>query len=151
MEELDKRRIGTSTLLHKLLKANNLPSFFKENEKLLYTPDFNHYILDLCRRTGTKPEQIIKRTMIERTYGHQLFNGTRKPSRDKVLQLAFGFGLNFKETQKLLEIAQKKQLYPRIKRDAVIIYCLENHKSDLETQNMLADLNLTLLGGLKDG
>ncbi len=151
MEEAKQGKIRTSVLLHKLLKAKNLPKFLEENEKILKVPKFNYYIIELCQKTGLVVEQVIKRTTIERTYGHQLFNGTRKPSRDKVIQLAFGFGLDVEETQKLLQVAQKAPLYPRIKRDAVILYCLENHRSDMEVQDMLADLKLTILGGQRDG
>jgi hypothetical protein len=96
---------------------------------------------------GQVPERVIKLASIERTYGHQLFNGTRKPSRDKVIQLAFGFGLDVDETQELLKIAQKSLLYPKIKRDAVILYCLNNHKSIIQTQSVLETLGVILLGG----
>jgi transcriptional regulator with XRE-family HTH domain len=144
-------RIKTGEFLHKLLKAKDLTSFLENNEEHLQTTVFHHYINELCRKTDTIPEQVIKRTTIERTYGHQLFNGTRKPSRDKVLQLAFGFGLEVDEAQKLLTVAQKSLLYPRIKRDAVLLFCLQNHRSELEAQDMLAEFKLTLLGGLKDG
>ena len=61
------------------------------------------------------PAQVIERSQIERTYGHQLFNGTRRPSRDKVLQLALGLGLSVDETQRLLRAAGKSPLYPRLK------------------------------------
>jgi transcriptional regulator with XRE-family HTH domain len=93
------------------------------------------------------PEQVIRKAGIERSYGHQLFNGTRKPSRDKVIQLAFGLGLDLDETQKMLQLAQKSPLYPKIKRDAAIVYCLTHDKDIMETQTMLHSLDLTLLGG----
>jgi len=92
------------------------------------------------------PEHIIKQSMIERTYGHQLFNGTRNPSRDKVVQLAFGFGLDVEGTQKLLVASQKSPLYPKIMRDAAILYCINHKKDILETQDLLQDLCLSLLG-----
>ena len=45
-----------------------------------------------------------------RNYAYQLFNGTRKPSRDKVIQLAFGFGLSVDDTQELLKVARQAPL-----------------------------------------
>ncbi len=110
-------------------------------------PEFHEYITDICKTEGKVPEQVILQASIERTYGHQLFNGTRKPSRDKVIQLAFGLELNVEDTQKLLRIAGKSALYPKIKRDATIIFCLVNHKNVDETQSVLHSLGLTLLGG----
>jgi hypothetical protein len=109
-------------------------------------PPFHVFISELCSSSGQVPEQVIKRAAIERTYGHQLFNGTRKPSRDKVIQLAFGLGLDPNGTQKLLQVARKNALYPRIKRDAAILYCIENKKDVYDTQYVLQSLGLTLLG-----
>lgn len=147
MAQQNEIKIRTSTLLNKLFKTSNLKGFIERNAKNMEIPLFYIYISDLCQTMGQVPERIIKMSSIERTYGHQLFNGTRKPSRDKVIQLAFGFGLDVEETQSLLKIAQKSQLYPKIKRDAVIIYCLNNQKSIIETQGILETLELTLLGG----
>jgi len=47
----------------------------------------------LCHGRGEIAEHIVKQDGSGRTYGHQLFSGRRKPSRDEVIQLAFGFGL----------------------------------------------------------
>ncbi len=113
----------------------------------MHVPPFHVYLSELCRAMDQVPERVIKRSSIERTYGHQLFNGLRRPSRDKVIQLAFGLGLDIKDTQKLLDMAQKNRLYPRIKRDAAVLYCLDRHMDIIETQSMLHELGLTLLGG----
>jgi hypothetical protein len=147
MDKPNTKDINTSTLLRRLFKAVDLEKFIKGNANAISITPFHVYISELCRSTGQKPEQIIKRSSIERSYGHQLFNGTRKPSRDKVLQLAFGFGLGVEDTQKLLKLAQKSELYPKIKRDAAILYCRGNHMDVLETQDILQRLGLTLLGG----
>ena len=138
---------GTSALLRKLFNTPDLEQFMAGNAADMAVPTFHAYITHLCQTTGQVPEQVIKHAAIERTYGHQLFNGTRKPSRDKAIQLAFGLGLDLAGTQRLLQVAQKSPLYPRIKRDAAILYCLNNHQDVLEMQSVLHSLGLTLLGG----
>lgn len=147
MAEQNKQEINTSDLLRRLFKSPDLEKFIQIHSDEMEMPSFHAYISDICKSSGKVPEQVIKRAAIERTYGHQLFNGTRKPSRDKVIQLAFGLELDTDGTQELLRIAQKNQLYPKIKRDAAILYCLENKKDVLETQSVLQSLDLTLLGG----
>jgi len=141
------RKIRTSNLLQRLFKTSNLETFMGKNEDAMQMPSFHTYISELCKEMGLVPERVIKQSSIERSYGHQLFNGIRKPSRDKVIQLAFGFGLDVDGTQKLLKIARKNFLYPRIKRDAAVLYCISHHIGVVEAQNMLQDLGLTLLGG----
>ena len=95
------------------------------------------------------PLRVIEQAQIERTYGHQLFNGTRRPSRDKVLQLALGMGLNVDETQQLLRAALKSPLYPRLKRDAVVLFGLQKGLPLLAVQESLTKYGLSLLGGQK--
>ena len=107
---------GTSTLFRRLFKAADLKDFMEQNEVELQVPGFHEYISQMCAEEGERKESVIKRASIERTYGYQLFNGTRKPSRDKAIQLAIGFGLDLDGTQKLLQVAEKSPLYPRIKR-----------------------------------
>ena len=80
-----------------------------------------------------------------------MFNGTRRPSRDKVIQLAFGFGLGVDETQRLLRAADKSLLYPRLKRDAVILYGLQKSLPILAVQENLVKYGLTMLGGANHG
>lgn len=117
----------------------------EHNAKAMEDIPFHLYLESICDQQGAIPEQVIKRAGIERTYGHQLFNGTRRPSRDKVIQLAIGFGLSFNDTQKLLRVAGKSLLYPKIKRDAAIIHCIHQEKDIFEIQALLQTLGITLL------
>lgn len=139
----------TSTMLRRLMKTSDIKRFIDQNDGRMNAPSFTEYLAACCERAGMLPDHIIKRTDIDRTYGHQLFNGTRAPSRDKVLQLAFGFGFGVEETQKLLRAARKSELYPKLRRDAAIIFCLNKSKSLTETQIILDELGLPLLGGRK--
>jgi hypothetical protein len=113
---------------------------------------FHVYLHRLCVEKDVLPAHIIKKSGIERTFGHQLFNGNRKPSRDKVIQLAFGFDMDYDEAQTMLKIARKSALYPKIERDAVIIHALKNNLPDGDVQATLSELSLPLLGEVgRDG
>lgn len=136
----------TSTLFRQLLKTSNLEKFMKKNAGEMQLQSFSDYIKKLCNEKGEVPEHIIKRANIERCFGHQLFRGSRNPSRDTVIQLAFGFGADIDTAQELLQLAGKNALYPKVKRDAVIIYCLNNHLSMIDTLRVLHDMELPLIG-----
>lgn len=140
-----EKDITTDELLARLFKATQLKDVL-ENEDITQPPLFDEYLRQLCRGKGEIAEHVIKRAGIDRTYGHQLFSGRRKPSRDKVIQLAFGFGLNVEEAQKLLKAARHTALYPKIKRDAAIIYCLARNMEIAGAQDLLADCDLSALG-----
>ena len=140
-------RVNTNTLMKRLFKAADLDTYLEGNESDLHSPDFYTLLKQACEKRNMLPAQVIERAQIERTYGHQLFNGTRRPSRDKVLQLALGLGLSVDETQRLLRAAGKSPLYPRLKRDAALIFCLKNGYDMMETQEILEKHGISLLGG----
>ncbi len=140
------KKIPTDTLLQRLFKTSNISRFIKHYEEQMAPVPFHVYLLNICGDREEIPERVINKSGIERTYGHQLFNGRRKPSRDKVIQLAFGFGMNYSEVQELLKVSRKSPLYPKIKRDAVIIYAIENGMKIENVQEILYDLSLPLLG-----
>ncbi|MDD4297898.1 MAG: hypothetical protein PHC69_13240 [Ruminiclostridium sp.] len=137
---------STTAFFNRLLEAPDIEQFINENADEMRMQTFCEYITQLCNRFGEVPEHIIRRANIERSYGHQIFRGSRNPSRDTVLQLAFGFGIGVDGTQVLLNYAGKNALYPRVKRDAVLIYCLRNHFTIVETQRVLHEMGLPLLG-----
>lgn len=137
---------STSKLLRLLFKAPNLEQFIRNNLEEMQLLSFSEYITELCKKQGNVAERIIKRANIERSFGHQIFRGSRNPSRDTVLQLAFGFEADVETAQELLKFARMSALYPRMKRDAAIIYCLHHHFSVMETQQVLYEMGLPLLG-----
>ena len=143
----EEKRISTDELLKLLFKERSLEHFLQRNESAYLNTGFSDYISTWCKAHQEVPEQLIRRANLEKSFGHQLFSGKRKPSRDTVIQLAFAMGADVAQTQEMLKIARKSLLYPRIKRDTVIIYCLHNHISLVDTQIILQDLELPPLGG----
>ncbi|MCL1831330.1 MAG: hypothetical protein FWG45_00290 [Oscillospiraceae bacterium] len=143
-------KITTDTFLQRLKKTTSIERFIRRHDgdmdKIVY---FHEYITALCVKKDVTPESVIKAADIERTYGHKFFNGARAPTRDKVIQLAFGFRLNFDEAQDLLNAAKKNALHPKVKRDAVIVYALEKKHGLIAVQETLYEMNLPLLGELK--
>lgn len=143
----EEKRISTDELLKLLFKERSLEQFLQRNESAYLNTSFSEYLSDWCKEHHEVPEQLIRRANLEKSFGHQLFTGKRKPSRDTVIQLAFAMGADVASTQEMLKIARKSLLYPRIKRDTVLIYCLHNHISLVDTEIILTDLNLPILGG----
>lgn len=139
-------KISTSALWTNLFRAPSVKTYFQNNNEDLGLPTFSEYISSLCRERNEVPERIIKRAWIERAFGHQIFRGVRNPSRDTVLQLAFGFEADIEQAQSLLRYAGHCALYPRIKRDATICYCLKHGCSITETQQMLESFGLPMIG-----
>ena len=142
----NNKALTTEELLKTIFKLDDIKKALDTQENGFIFPDFNEYIMKLSEEKNESHEKIITRAGLERSYGHKLFAGTRKPSRDTVIRMAFGFEANVELAQEMLKVAGKSQLYPRIKRDIVIMYCLYNHLSVEKTQMYLSELDLPILG-----
>lgn len=136
----------TNNLLHLFVNGRDFKRVLDKNEDEFKEQSISEYLQRLCAEREMVPGQVIQKSQIDRTYGHQIFNGTRVPSRDKLIQLAFGMGLSLDETQKLLKISGKGALYAKIKRDAACIFGISHGMSVMEVQELLASIEVPLLG-----
>jgi hypothetical protein len=141
-------KFRTTKLWEQLFKVPSLDSFLDENEKEVDLPAFHVFISALCEQRGEVPERVVRRADIERSYGHSLFRGARRPSRDTVLQLAFGFQADLELAQSLLKHAGHSPLYPRVRRDVVVSFCLIHQMSFVQAQDLLSKKELPLIGGV---
>ena len=139
--------LKTSKLWDQLFKAPSLDAYLGKNEAEILPP-FYEYINALCKQRGEKPAGVIWRAGIERSFGYQVFRGDRKPSRDTVLLLAFGFEADVELAQSLLKHAGYGPLYPRVRRDVVIAYSLRNGIGLADTQEALIELGLPTIGAM---
>ena len=136
---------STNDLLKQIVGSKNFWDVLDGNKDTFEERSISEYLRRLCEEQGIVPEQVIKKAQIDRTYGHQLFNGTRNPSRDKLIQLSRGFELSLEETQTLLKKAGKSMLYPKIKRDAACIYGISHGMNVMELQELLLSVDVPLL------
>lgn len=140
----------TTTELFRRLKTRNLTSFIIRNKKHFVDGEFTRHLAALLAEKKLIRAKVIEQAGIESSYGQSIFRGTRRPSRDKVLQLAIGFPLTIEETQRTLLLAKKRELHPKIERDAVIIFALNNKNTYADVQLLLEDMKLPLLGDEPD-
>ena len=138
--------VSTDGLAKTIKNAKDIKIVLQEIKSFITSPTLQEHLEKLLLQKGMKRQDVIKNTELDSGYAYQLFNGIRKnPSRNQALSLAFGFGLNNEETDRLLKIAGVGALYSKNKRDAVIIYSLENGKSLAQTNEILSSLNLETL------
>jgi transcriptional regulator with XRE-family HTH domain len=135
----------TKEFYDEITNCRDFKQYMKDNEEKFITITLPEYLeLLLGSRNCTKKE-IVKSAGIEKSYLYQIFNGRRKPSRDKLLRISLALRLSLEDTQKLLLIAEKPILYPTKKRDAALM-CLINTKHSLhETQIYLHDMGFEIL------
>ena len=135
--------VSTDKLENILKNAKDIKTFLQENESSISDPTLSEHLKNLLSLKGLRRQDVIENTELDINYINQLFNGIKKnPSRNQILSLSFGFGLNNEETDRLLKIAGVGALYPKNKRDAVIIHSLETRKAIVQTNDILNSLEL---------
>ena len=103
-------------------------------------PDSTFYLCNLLKQRGWLVKDAIRACYLERSYGYQLFNGTRAPTRTFLLRLALAVDLGEEETQRLLTRCGRPVLYPRRRFDAAVLYGLSHHLTLEETDELLLSL-----------
>lgn len=116
---------STEELLHELQKAEDFFEFARENETELESISLTEELEELLEKYQKPKKDVIKDAGLDTTYGYQIFDGRKKPRRDKLLQLAFGFPLTVDDTNKLFRAGGVSSLYVRCKRDTICMYCLQ--------------------------
>lgn len=123
--------------LFKILKSSHDIDGFLDGQEFIEIniPD---YLNRLIEKKGFTKADIIKRSGIDRVYGYQILNGTKTPSRDKLIQIAFGMRLDINEVQKLLKYNGFAALYAQNRRDSIIIFAVKEKLTVIEL-NILLD------------
>ena len=105
-------------------------------------PNLAEFLHQMLEERQVSVGEAIQMCNLDRSYGYQLFNGTRRPTRDILLALAVHLGLTEAETQRLLKLAGRPVLYARNRRDAAILYSLSHRLSPGETEELLSGLEV---------
>lgn len=136
---------STEELLAILKETTNVNAFLEEQEEQFTACSVAECLDRILSEKSLSKSECIQRSGLDRTYGYQIFSGTRQPSRDKLLALCGGMGLTATETQQLLKQSGYSPLYPRNRRDSVILFALNRHLSLSDANQLLYELELPLL------
>jgi hypothetical protein len=134
----------TEELLDRLLSATD-PERYLESAPV-ESRDLSEYLRDLLAQHGRSRSDVIRGSDVNATFAYQIFQGARRPGRDTTIRLAFGLGCDLRETQRLLTLADNGALWPRRRRDATIIFCLEHGLSLMRCNEELYRLGEPILG-----
>ena len=127
----------TGELEHEIREFPSPASLASEDFTPPSLPDF---LGEALRERNLTVGDIVVRCNLDRSYAYQLFNGTRRPTRDFLLRIAMALGMGEAECQRLLRIAGRPPLYARNRRDAGILYGLSHGLSPEETESLLQGL-----------
>lgn len=133
-------RPDTQELLRLIEEMPTVDTAMRELSPHMKAKTFSEAISGLLEERGMSVPELCEASLLSRSFTYQICEGIRAPGRDIVLRLSIVLGLSYDETQYLLRTAQRGALYPRVRRDAVIIYALSKHLNLSETDEALVSL-----------
>lgn len=124
--------------LERAIHSSASPDLLSEEDFSL--PELSEYLRELLCRQGVPLKDMIRRCNLDRSYGYQLFNGTRRPTRNTLMIFSLELGLQDREVQRLFQLAGRAPLYARCRRDAAVLYGLSHQLSPAEVHELLLEL-----------
>ena len=129
-----KTRKHTTELLRDLKRTATFSDFVKRNSSSLKHSEFTETLNRLYLAQGRSKAEIARAAGISEAYLYQICSGARVPSRNRLLCVCIGMKAEIEDTQMLLKQCGYAPLYPREKRDAVILHGLM-HGMELNSVN----------------
>lgn len=119
---MEKERL-TEDLLARLLESGTPEAYLEQSGVIDRT--LSDYLYQLLERSGMKRNRLARTACLNPTFVYDIFEGKCRPKRNNALMLAFGLHCTLRETQRLLRLADVSELWPKVRRDAIIIWCIE--------------------------
>ena len=135
----------TDELINEISSSKNILDYLAENREEMQLGSLPEYLEGWLEKKSCSKADVVRKSNLNKAYVYQIFLGKKYPSRDKVIALAFGLGLDDKEIQILLKQAGYRELYPRDPRDALLLYAIGHHQSIINANELLYDHNIEVL------
>lgn len=127
----------TSKLFRRLCDRESGESLLNQAQA---APTCARVLREILEQAGMTASEWIAGADISKSYGYQVLRGERIPGRDILLRTALTLQLSLKETQRLLAVGGCGTLYPKVRRDAAVIFALNQKMTLLETEDLLSSL-----------
>lgn len=131
----------TNDLFEELDNNCKIDDYMNENESSFVYHTLNDFWDSMCDKSGMSKSNIINKSEFNYSFFYDVINGRKIPARDKIIRLALTMDLNLDDCQQALRLSDKALLYPRIKRDSIIIFAVNNSLTILECNELLNKFN----------
>lgn len=102
-------------------------------------PVFSDTLYDLLQVHHISPREMILASGIDRSYFYHILSGVKMPGRNMVLRIGFCLKATYNEMNLLLSLSGSAILFPKIRRDAILIFALEHQYSMNRVNELLSE------------
>ena len=138
---MENNRASTTELFR--LSTRNPRKFremMKNGEGHFESRTIDEYLLELIKKYDISIADIVRLSLLSKSYVYQIFNGERQPSREVLIRIGIVVGCTVDELQHALMIGKEGVLYPQVRRDAALISCLAGGLTLSEADEFLQEI-----------
>ena len=135
----------TGNLLTILNSSRSVQDYLTKVESFMLHTSLGAELKKLMDEKGLKAGEIFDTAGLSRSTGYDILSGKKHPSREKVLALIVVMGLSQEEAQNLLKHSAYPTLYAKDAFDSAILFCLQNHLSLIECNDILDRLGYDVI------
>ena len=138
-------RKQTERLEHEIKTCSDIHAYIERNQQELLRMSAQEYLNRLIAAKGLTKKEIVKDCELDQIYAYQILSGRKKGEREKLLCLALAMRLTAYEANTWLYLCGKSKLYPRDKRDAVVLFGLDHGRTVASVNELLYQAGEKLL------
>lgn len=98
---------------------------------------FGDKLVELCVKYKKKTTDLQKEVAISKSLFYDVLRDVKNPGKETVIKIGLTLGVSIEELNELLKLAHHKELYPKNREDAVILFALKNHTDIYELNDLL--------------
>lgn len=139
-------RKDTSEMLSELKACSDFRDFLSSNEENVITTELHENLERLLKKYNIKKSEAVKASELNEIYAYQIFAGSRRPDRTKLLCIAIGMGLPLEEVNGLLKSSGYASLYVKNPFDCIVAFGIFKKYDLIKINGMLYDYGFDTLG-----
>lgn len=136
----DETKKRTDELLEELkFKNTDIKEYIESNQDSFIQINLKEFWGEIVNNSGMSKSDIINKSDFSYVYFYDVIAGKKIPTSDKIIRLVLAMHLSLEQCQTALRYCGKSQLYPRIKRDSLLIYAITHGYTVYQAQELLSN------------
>ncbi len=135
-----KRTTDTLTNVLRTTSLENIGNYFDTYTEKLASEErpFAEYMRTMFKKKGLRQQDVFLAADISEGYGYKLISEEkRSKQRDVIIRICVVAGFDLEETQRALKLYGMSPLYPKVRRDAVLIVAINHGVREIADVNQM--------------
>ncbi len=129
---------STDDLMNELSKEScKINRFLRSNPDSFVYENIHDFWESVIKKSEFSKSNIINKSDFSYCYFYDVINGRKIPNKDKIIRLILTMHLDLDDCQQALRLSGRSSLYPRIKRDSIIIFAVNQGLTVFQCNELL--------------